>query len=91
MERIRIVSSTIEEALESLPPWVQCVLAPVMAVISHLGTLTAIFAFIIILFQLKVVYINGKIKDNELRVKKTELKLKLLQYEKECIPSDELI
>lgn len=88
MDRMRTFTGFFETSLGELPPWVQNIIAMAMALISHLGLFTSIIAFVVIMFQLKVVFVNGKVKDKELCLKEVELKLKLLQYEKECIPND---
>jgi len=89
MDKVKVMGNLFEKAISDLPPWLQNMLAMTMAFISHLGTLTSIIAFVVILFQFKVAFLNGKIKVKELKMKNMDLKLKTLQYDKECIEPDE--
>ncbi len=52
-------------------------LALFSGVIAHLGLISSIVAFLVLLLQARVLFINGKIK-------KIELKQKQNQYESEC-------
>ena len=60
----------IEQVFESLRPATQLAFTFLTWLFGNLNTITAVLAFVVLLFQLKVVYYNGK--------------LKKIKYGKEC-------
>ncbi len=55
----------LEQILESLRPLTQMLITCFMGCIAHLGMITSVVALVVLLFQFKVVYYNGKLKQIE--------------------------
>ena len=70
METIKQLYNAIVQSVESLNPLKQSIIAFSMWIIAHLSHATAIIAFLVLLFNFKIVYYKSK---NE-----------KLKYEKEC-------
>ena len=60
----------LEQLFESFRPLTQCFITCLLGIVAQLGLITSIIALVVLLFQLRVVYYNGK--------------LKRIQYDKEC-------
>jgi hypothetical protein len=67
----------IEQIFESFRPLTQFCITCAMGVVAHLDTIASILAIVVLMFQFKVVFLNGKVKG-------MELKLREMEYEKEC-------
>ena len=59
-----------EEIIDSFSPVTQAIIAFCMGLFAHLDVIASVIAMVVLLFQLKVVYYNGK--------------LKKIEYDKEC-------
>ncbi len=59
----------LEQIFESFKPLTQFFITCLMGLIGHLGLVTSIVALVVLLFQFKVVYYNGKIKKLEFKKK----------------------
>ncbi|MCP4673400.1 MAG: hypothetical protein GY857_19090 [Desulfobacula sp.] len=55
----------LEQIFESFKPVTQFIITCLMGVIGHLGIITSIVALVVLIFQFKVVYYNGKLKKLE--------------------------
>lgn len=70
MERMKQGYSWIKDLFESLSFFENAMVAFGAWLVAHINVCTGIVAFIVVLFQLRVVYYNGKLKKK--------------QYENEC-------
>ena len=61
---------TLNTIFESLKPMTNIFLALIMGVVAHIGTIASIVALFVLLFQLKVVFYNSKLKKIEYDEKK---------------------
>ena len=77
MEKIKQGIEYFEGFLSALKPLGHISLAFFSGVIAHLGLISSVFALFVLLLQVRVLLINSKIKQ-------IELKRKINQYKKEC-------
>ncbi len=52
----------LEQFFDSFKPITQFCITCLMGLVAHLGLITSIVALVVLLFQFKVVYYNGKLK-----------------------------
>ena len=77
MKTIKLFGGILEQILESLKPAGHFLLTLAMGIFAHLDIIASLLAVVVLLFQFKVVFFNGKVKE-------MELKLKRMEYNKEC-------
>jgi len=72
MELIKQFGKTLGQVLESLSSFTQFCLAGIMGLLAHLDVVASVVALLVLLFQFKVVYYNGKLKKIEYNKEKKE-------------------
>jgi len=64
----------IDQVFESLGPVKSFLVTCLMGLLAHLDIVASVLAIVVLLFQFKVVFLNGKVKAIELKLKKREYK-----------------